>query len=222
MRHALLLLSASLLVSGSAHAQFSPRLGVRLGGSLARFRPTDAPSGTNSSTPELGYQVGLRYQLPLTRRLSLVPEVQYSRERLTLQQQDAGTTVYYTGDAHLRLDYLNVPVLVRVTLGKVYLEAGPQASLRLGGHESGTYTGHVFSDTYTYHLDRGMDNDYRRVDIGPCAGVGLQVVTGLDVSLRVYQGLVSLSRDQLPPYTFGELRRQTYQFSLTYQLSKHA
>jgi hypothetical protein len=222
MRHALFLLSASLLVSGSVQAQFYPRLGLRLGGSLARFRPTDAPSGTNSSTPELGYQVGVRYQLPLTRQLSLVPEVQYSRERLRLQQQDAGTRVYYTGDSHLRLDYLNVPVLVRLTLGKVYLEAGPQASLRLGGHESGTFSGHIFSDTYTYLLDRGMDNDYRRLDIGPCAGLGLQVGTRLDVSLRAYQGLVSLSRDQLPPYTFGELRRQTYQFSLTYQLFKHA
>lgn len=135
MKRFLLLLSASLAVAGAAQAQ----IGVRLGGSLAKLHTTEGQVVRSRSSTQAGYQVGVWYQVPLTARLSLVPEVQYSHERLTLAQ--ASFAIYdasFTADTHLSMHYLNVPVLVRATFGPVYVEAGPQAGVLLGGRQTGS------------------------------------------------------------------------------------
>ncbi|MGI4873852.1 MAG: outer membrane beta-barrel protein [Janthinobacterium lividum] len=160
----------------------------------------------------------------LTKRLSLVPELQYSRERLLLTQRNVSMgDVLFTDAYHTRLDYLNVPVLSRLTLGKLYLEAGFQASLLLGGQQTGTQTTSIWGmgyQTYIKGIDRNFSNDYRRVDAGACLGVGLQLPTGLGLGLRAYQSLLPLARD--PATTHGDLHRQAWQFSLTYQVLKHS
>lgn len=82
MKQFLLVLGGSLLVASAAQAQ----IGVRLGGSLARFGTGEGQVVRSSSSAQVGYQVGVTYQLPLTGQLSLVPEVHYSHERLKLEQ----------------------------------------------------------------------------------------------------------------------------------------
>lgn len=69
-------------MASTAHAQF----GLRVGGNLSKLRTTTGVNLYNSSDARVGYQLGVTYQLPLVAWLSLVPEVQYSYERSTLQQ----------------------------------------------------------------------------------------------------------------------------------------
>ncbi|RZL09555.1 MAG: hypothetical protein EOO62_13950 [Hymenobacter sp.] len=88
MKYFLLLLGSGLAMAGTAQAQ----IGVRLGGSLARFHTSETESQVVRSTSSTlaGYLMGVTYQLPLMARLALVPEVQYSHERLTLTQASFG------------------------------------------------------------------------------------------------------------------------------------
>jgi hypothetical protein len=127
-----LLLSGSLLLARPAYAQ----LGLRAGANTLDLRLTDTRVFTSSTTSRLGYQVGIYYQVPLRKQLTLVPEVQYSRERLTYTQTNYSRSYYLPAPDRqyaLWLSYLNVPVLLRGTVGRVYVEAGPQGSLLLGG-----------------------------------------------------------------------------------------
>ncbi|WP_198172990.1 porin family protein [Hymenobacter ginkgonis] len=226
MKPFLSLVAGSLLLAGTAHAQ----AGLRAGGTLAHL--TAKTEGTPSyyfeasNSAKLGYQLGLFYQVPLSQRLSLVPEVQFSRERVQLTARDNNFAIleyFGTTDTRLSMSYLNVPVLLRASFGPVYVEAGPQAGLRLAGREKGTYTVSFFDRPLTTNpVDRPLADDLRRFDVGPCVGLGVKLPAGLGVSVRAYQGLVSLTPGPDPtrayPYQ-GSLRRQTLQAALTYQLA---
>jgi hypothetical protein len=216
MKYFLLLLTSGLAITSAAHAQ----IGVRLGGNLAKFHTTEGQSPSTSSTSGVraGYQVGITYQLPLTTRLSLVPEVQYSHERLTLTQINFNNYPGFETGTQLRLEYLNVPVLVRATFGRVYIEGGLQASLLLGGDEIGTrfVKGGRGSSPVPYEIKQTVAKTYRRFDGGPCVGLGVKLLAGLGASVRAYQGLQVLNRDN-SDYE-GSFRRQALQASLTYQL----
>jgi hypothetical protein len=207
-RFLLLLTPCCLLLATTAHAQ----LGLRAGANLAGFN-TSTNNGYRTSTGSLlGYQAGVFYQLPLSKRLSLVPEVQFSQERMTLTRfQLYVVSASLQGDYRERLSYLNVPVLLRYTIGPVYVEAGAQGGFLLGGRETGNVT---FGSSYS--VDREVVGRYRRYDVGPSVGVGLKLPAGVGLSVRAYQGLVSLTQDG--EANVAHLYRRSVQASLTFQL----
>lgn len=214
MKRFLLLIGGGLFLAGAAHAQ----LGVRVGGNLSKLRTTTGANLVNSSDSRLGYQVGVTYQVPLIAHLSLVPEVQYSNERATLTQVNyAIADLIFETDSRLSLHYLNVPVLLRASLGPVYVEGGPQASLLLGGRQTGTVTsgGWGIRNT-TRTLDESYAERNRRFDVGPCVGIGARLPAGLGINVRAYWGLTTLNSER--SNSEGEYQRRSLQASLTYQL----
>lgn len=226
MKQLLSFVAGSLLVANAAHAQ----VGLRAGGTLAHLRTQSELSNPYyseaSNSAKLGYEVGIFYQVPLGTRLSLVPEVQFSRERVHVTARDNNFTIMeYFGrtDSRLAMSYLTVPVLLRASFGPLYVEAGPQASMLLGGREVGAYTVSFWETPISsMDIDRPLPSDLRRFDVGPCVGVGVKLPAGLGVSVRAYQGLLSLTPGEEPsrlyPYQ-GSLRRQQLQAALTYQLA---
>jgi hypothetical protein len=218
MNYLSLFLSGSLLVASPAYAQF----GLRTGANTMDLRLTATGVFTPSTIRRVGYQAGIYYQVALTKRLALVPEVQYSRERLTYTQTNYTLSYYLPGpdkQYSLWLSYLNVPVLLRVRVGPVYLEAGPQGSVLLGGRQEGFTWTRDFSTgtTRSIPVEGPVTDRFRRFDLGPCVGLGVNLPAGLGVSLRAYQGVVSLTRD-IEAAEAGTARRQTVQVALTYQV----
>jgi hypothetical protein len=224
MKRALFLLSGSLLVASSAYAQ----LGVRAGGNTTILTKGTRLSDGNPTTSRLaGYQVGLYYQLPLSQHLALVPEVQFSRERFSVSYTPFTPpgVIYFEGPPHSEYDQslssLNLPILLRGSVGAFYLEAGPQVSLLVGGHANNIpYANGTINNAI--YVDQAATSSYRRLDAGPCIGVGVKLPAGLGVGLRAYWGLTKLTADEdysmvSRTYT-GFQRRQSLQASVTYQL----
>lgn len=212
MNRFFLLLGGSLLLTSPARAQ----AGVQVGGNLGSFRAPTAIDVQTSARALPGYHLGVFYHLALSPRLALVPQVQYSRERLDLTQVSPGLVDGgYQATYRERFSYLNVPVLLRLSCGAFYVEAGPQAGYLLGGRETGRveYTG--FTRTAPYEVDRTVVGRYRRVDVGPSVGVGLQLPAGVGLAVRAYHGLVSLA-----PAGEAPLYRQSLLAGLTYRLAR--
>ena len=221
MKQFLFLLGSGWLLAGSAQAQ----IGVRAGGELSFFSKNadDAYDYTNVQR-KLGYQVGIFYQVPLRGRLSLVPEVQFNREHFAVEK------LYSFGDgaAHSVYDqsltYVNLPVLLRASLGAFYVEAGPQLSWLVGGRATGTQTvsGGFTGIPYTYALDEAATARYQRLEVGPCVGVGMKLPAGFGLGLRAYWGLTKPIADASKSsfgFTYPAFQhRHTLQASLTYQL----
>ena len=222
MKHFLLFLGSNLLVASLAQAQ----VGVRAGTNLLNLRP-EAAGARPSTSNKLGYQVGVFYQQPLTKHLSLVPEVQFSREQTQVEYADVRNEQnYLRGSYDLHWSHINVPVLLRYTLGRVHFEAGPQASLLVGGRGTGQLAslsgGDILGDR---NIDQAAIGRYRRVSFGASLGVGVSLPAGLGIDVRAYQGFSSINHDTPSqentaiPYWGGAMNRQTLQASLTYQLA---
>ena len=223
MTRFLLLLGSGLLAASAAQAQVS----LRVGGTWLDFsKPLAQRAGAASvkTSSQFGYQVGVAYLVPLSKRFSLVPEGQFSYERQQVTVgSNASPSIGSQSDYQLRLAYFNVPVLARLSLGPVYVEAGPQASLLVGGHGEGITRGYTQTSIYSIPIDQRATDRYKRFDAGFCLGVGATLPAGLGLSLRAYQGLVQVSPSYTYeatgiPYTANEEYRQTLQASLTYRL----
>lgn len=224
MKLAFLALGSSLLLTGAAHAQ----LGVRVGGSAATFTKGARVSDENPATRRrAGYQIGLYYQVPLTAHVALVPEVQFSRERFHVNYVSLPPlgAQYYEGPPRSEyaqsLSYVNLPILLRASLGAFYLEAGPQFSLLVGGRAKDDHIENGISYNHL-SINAAATDQYRRFDAGPCVGVGVKLPAGLGVGLRAYWGFTKLTSDadysaSSPTYS-GFQHRQSLQASLTYQL----
>lgn len=133
----------------------------------------------------------------------------------------------YISDLRQRFTYLQVPVLARIDWGRVYVEAGPQADYLLGGREEGQITYlNLYSNNVFYMplaIDRRVRERYRRVDVGACAGIGVNLAAGIGLSVRAYQEVASLTQaNNADVYDYqGRQLRQSLQTSLTYQLPGH-
>lgn len=226
MKQFLLVLSSSLLLTGSAVAQ----VGLRVGGSLSRFSTPTSLLGAAEvhSRARLGYAVGVYYQVALTPRLSLVPELQFSREyqRVTETSSPSLADASYQSTYRLSWSYLNLPLVVRATWGPVYLEAGPQVSLLVGGRGVGQTESYSWGGRASrYEIDQAATDRYHRLDAGFCLGVGVKLPAGLGLSLRAYQGLRSLDPAHTYdsgtpiPYSGNKTYRRSLQAALTYQLA---
>lgn len=234
MKRLLFLLSVGLLVAGPAQAQW----GVRTGGNATLF--TKVANGQDVTTSrQLGYQVGVFYHVPLTKHLSLVPELQVSRERFATDKTVPDPLLpsppapgeyppvdYILGFTdyryHQSLSYLNLPVLLRIAVGAFYVEAGPQLSLLVGGQVegNGSFTRGGVYGTGPLGVSRATTL-YRRLDAGPTVGVGLRLPAGFGLGLRGYWGLTKPAKENATDAYASFQRRQTLQASLTYQLAAH-
>jgi hypothetical protein len=225
MKRLLLLLASGLLAARTAQAQ----IGLRVGGTWMEFsKPLTQRVGAASvkTSSQFGYLVGVSYQVPLSKRFSLVPEVQFSHERQQVTVDGSSSpNIGSKSDYQLNLSYFNVPVLAQLALGPVYVEAGPQVSLLVGGRGKGVTNGYTTTSIYSTPIDQRATDRYKRFDAGLCLGIGAKLPAGLGISLRAYQGLVQVSPSYTYdvtgiPYTATEEYRQTLQASLTYQLPK--
>lgn len=224
MKLTFLVLGSGLLLASPAHAQ----LGVRVGGNATVFTRGARPADSNPATQrQLGYQAGLYYVVPLTKRLALAPEVQFSREYFAVDYTPVAPsgTVFYEGPPQSNYDqalsYFNLPVLLRASLGVFYVEGGPQLSLLAGGRAQSNHRNSGFAGNYNA-VDAMATKQYRRFDAGPCVGVGVKLPAGLGLGLRAYWGLTKVSADESQPAfepTYrGFQHRQSLQASVTYQL----
>lgn len=224
MKRILLLVSSGLLLASSAQAQ----LGVRAGGNAAGFTIGNGPGSDRTAMSRgLGYQVGVFYQLPLAAHLSLVPELQFSREHFEAKYARAADgQIYFEGPPYSHynqsLSYLSLPLLLRATVGVFYLEAGPQVSLLVGGRTENIITSTSSINSQVFEQAQATSS-YHRFDAGPCVGVGVKLPAGLGLGIRAYWGLTKLTAAEdysasSVLYT-GFQHRQTLQASLTYQLA---
>ena len=102
-----------------AHAQF----GIKGGLNVAEMTGRDGESASYKPF----YHVGIFYQANILGPLSIQPEVQYSVVGGNLKSAFTN----YDSELH----YLTVPILAKLTLGPVFLEAGPQYGVLVSANQ---------------------------------------------------------------------------------------
>lgn len=172
-----LLLSAvalsSLALAPQAHAQF----GVKGGINIAQLQGRSGEDATYKTF----YHVGILYQAHLLGPLSIQPEIQYSVQGGNLK----GAFTDYDSKLH----YFTVPVLAKLTVGPVFVEAGPQFGYLVSANQDGKVQVSSTNGNPGYgQVDQDATSQYKRADFSLAAGAGLKF-SGLSIGGRFVAGL---------------------------------
>ncbi|QNF33943.1 PorT family protein [Adhaeribacter swui] len=189
-----LILVVTFLSVASVQAQ-NIRTGFKIGGNLASLRNT----GTNNDfSYKLKFHGGLVFNWGFSDLLSIQPEVVYSQKGFEYKNASVSSEG--------KVNYIDVPLLLKVDTGTLFFEGGPQLSfltaskLKSGGTETDT------------------KNWTKSTAFGVAAGVGAHVGTGTFVSLRYLTDLSEPYARVLNKPT--EARNVVFQLSLGYLLSR--
>jgi hypothetical protein len=164
---------AALALAPKAHAQF----GVKGGLNVAELR---GRSGEDASYKTF-YHVGLLYQAHIAGPLSVQPEVQYSVQGGSLK---SAFTDYDT-----KLHYFTVPVLAKLTVGPVFIEAGPQFGYLVSANQDGKVQVSSTGGSASYgQVNQEATSQYKRADFSLAAGAGLKF-KALSIGGRLVAGL---------------------------------
>lgn len=166
------ILSLALLagMAGAANAQTGVRFGLKGGINYATLTADD----TDGIDSKIGLQVGALANFGLSDLISIQPEVLYSQK---------GAQVEDASDFKLKLNYIDVPVLVKVNAGGLFFEAGPQLGILASAKATD-------GDT-----DEDVKDNYNTVDFGYAVGLGYQLETGPMIGLRYNGGISNIIKD---------------------------
>ncbi|MGI4867024.1 MAG: porin family protein [Janthinobacterium lividum] len=164
----------TLALAPKAHAQF----GIKGGINVAELQGRSGEDATYKTF----YHVGILYQAHLLGPLSIQPEVQYS-------VQGGGLKGAFT-DYDTKLHYFTVPILAKITVGPVFIEAGPQFGYLVSANQDGKVQ---ISSTngnpgYGQVNDQSATDQYKRAEFSLAAGAGLKF-SALSIGGRFVAGL---------------------------------
>lgn len=140
-----------------------------------------------------GFQAGFSYQAGITPMFSVVPKIYFAMKGGTLKESNPLTSTKST----LRINSLEVPVLARLHINKLYLNAGPYAGYNVGGRLK--VNGSGMSAERTTKVSFGSSAaDFKRWDFGFQAGAGYNFYLKksiLTLDVRYGYGMVNISPD---------------------------
>ncbi len=179
-----------------------PRLGVTISKIGA-----DHTEGMKS---KIGFTLGAGFNFELNDMVSLQPELNFIQKGFkygNTETFDGGTL---TVDGKETINYLEIPVLVKLTFGdatKFFVNAGPSVGLGLGGKYEGaaTFSGGGFTESETVNgkvkfgdAPENSDDSYydNRLDLGFQLGAGVLIAEKVIIDIRYGSGLTNLYDDE--------------------------
>ncbi|WP_151088217.1 porin family protein [Hymenobacter baengnokdamensis] len=198
-----------LATAPTAHAQ-TIRFGLKAGGSLSNL----SGNLTNQSqyNNRLGFQAGAMLNFGLANDMfSIQPEVLYSQKGFKYADQQYTTALgTYHNTGSVRYDYLDVPVLVRLKVGSVFFEAGPQYSylMNISTDRTQTFNGSVVGTAGSGTTDLSNVN---RNEIGYVGGLGFQSTQGFLLGLRYNGAFTDFAKDGYSNNDFKNARNSVFQ-----------
>lgn len=168
-------LSVFTLIGFTIQAQI--KFGIKAGANFTSFSGSDAKLEGMSPKYKVGFAGGGLVNIQLSEMFSLQPELLYSME---------GATYKYEGEsAHLKTDYINIPVLAQYNNASgFYAETGPQVGFLTSAK--------VSSDGNSVD----MKEYFKKLNFAWGFGVGYKLSNGLGIGARYNLGLMSIADTQ--------------------------
>ena len=190
----------NLVLATSLYSQvtFLPKIGVSWSSVIAKETVSNQFVDDFDYRRKGGLVIGIATDIPLGgHRFSLQPEI--------LFHQKGYTSIYSLGPASstTRLNYLEVPVLIRVNFGKFYATTGTYVGFGIGGNFKRSYSYMGQTEEYEGKVKFGADpygyqtskQYFNAVDFGVQFGTGMNLSVVV-VDLRFGLGLTDIIERQ--------------------------
>ncbi len=187
------------LMAGAAGAQ---TMGVKAGLNYTTLKGDDAKNYDYRP----GYTAGLTSRYGFNELIGIQTEVLFTSKGY----KNTYATNSIETEERLRLNYLDIPVLLHLQVSGLFFELGPQVSFLLKGK-------HIVEvskgNTTTTNKSDVTDNPYP-IDFGYAAGLGYRAPSGVGLGLRYNGGLKNI--DDEGSFEGKERRNSSFQLTLSY------
>jgi len=170
---------------GMLHAQdenVTTEFGVKGGFNMSNFLSDD-----DEATDEnilYGFNAGVYATLPISDFVAIQPEVLFTTRGSELEYD----TAFGSGNTKFKLNYIEVPLLVRVNITKNF-------NLQAGGYASYLVSSKVTGDG-SVEFDQEIDtDDLNKFDAGIAAGVGVDF-SPISIGVRYNYGLTTIGKER--------------------------
>lgn len=196
---------------GMLHAQdnnVNTEFGVKGGFNMSNFL-----SENNEATDKnvlYGFNAGVYATLPISDFIAIQPEILFTTKGAELEYDNA----FASGNTKFRLNYIEVPLLVRVNITKNF-------NVHAGGYASYLVSSKVTGDG-DINFDEDIDpDDLNKFDAGLSAGVGVDFAP-ISIGLRYNYGLTTIGKERTvagTTYTFPDAKNSNLSLYLSYKLN---
>lgn len=188
----------------AGYTGFAQQLGVKAGATYATFKGNDA----GNYEYRLGYTAGVMLQQHITDLVGVQVEALYTSKGGKLESKVGSNEI---NDIY-RLNYVDVPVMLHISAGGMFIDLGPQVSFIAKAKQ--IRETNTSSTTTTVETDI-TDNPYP-VDFSYVAGLGFRADNGIGIELRYNGGLKKI--DDEGPLVGKERRNSSFSLMLSYLL----
>ncbi len=201
----LLLLSLSFVISISSFAQLKTSLGVRAGILSSGFRGNTVNSFNNllsftnggiTTADHTGFFGGVYANVPVGNMISIEPGLYYSQKGYDINGALNLKGIGFLGanaKAKLQMQYIDIPVLLKATIGGLQLFAGPQFSY-LSKADLHTTAGALGINVLNSTMD--ATSQFNRWDAGVTGGIGYQFTNGINLMASYDYGLSKIDANK--------------------------
>ena len=201
-----LFISASF---GMLHAQdnnVNTEFGVKGGFNMSNLYNDDA----DDENILYGFNAGVYATLPISDFVAIQPEILFTTKGSELEYNND----LLSGNAKFKLNYIEVPLLVRVNITKNFnVHAGGYASYLVSSKVTGS--GDI-------DFDQDIDtDDLNKFDAGISAGLGVDF-NPISIGLRYNYGLTTVGKERTvagTTYTFPDAKNSNLTLYLSYKLN---
>ena len=197
---------------GMLHAQdtnVTTEFGVKGGFNMSNFL-----SDNDEATDEnilYGFNAGVYATLPISDFVAIQPEILFTTRGSKLEYNSD----IASGDAKFKLNYIEVPLLVRVNITKNF-------NLQAGGYASYLVSSKVTGEG-TVDFEEPVDtDDLNKFDAGIAAGVGVDF-SPISIGVRYNYGLTKVGKERSDgfggTYTFPDAKNSNLSVYLSYKLN---
>lgn len=159
------------------------------------------------------FNAGIYATIPITNFIAIQPEFLFSRKGSELVYDNA----FATGTAKFKLNYIEVPVLLKVNLTKnLNVHAGPYFAYLIDGQ----VTNETNNGTFDFE-DNFNNDDFNKFDAGLSAGVGLDFES-IGIGARYNYGLTTVGKERSlggTTYTFPDGKNSNISLYLALKLN---
>ncbi len=202
MKKSIFLLVLSCAFGWVMPASAQIRLGVIGGLNLARLNAGADPELDSFISNLTAFAGGGVVQFRLTENLALQFEPMYLQKGARVEgsfgDSDSDSSLIFNVNVKARLNYLELPAMLKLALGagttRPYIMAGPMLGLRLSAKETGSYS--ISGAKQEYDLD--IKDQTKSLDFGAGFGAGVSFLAGKNsifVQGRYALGLANISND---------------------------
>jgi opacity protein-like surface antigen len=145
----------------------------------------------------IGLQIGGFAEIGISDKFAFQPELLFSMQGAKDEFSESFEGFSSTGESTLKLNYLNVPLLLKYKLAdKFSILAGPQVGFLMSAEDEFTFTETFDGETFSESGTEDVKDDYESLLLSFNVGASYSITDNLFVDARYNLGLSNLLKDQ--------------------------